>query len=63
MSYVITSSIDGYVLLPIECKADVLNFKIPTPVKPSLQEVMTLLIKQTENTLVKPPEIRKEKLQ
>ncbi len=63
MSYVITSSMDGYVLLPIECKEDVLNFKLPTPVKPSLQEVMTLLSKQNENTLVKPIEVMKEKPQ
>lgn len=40
---------DGYVLLPIECLDDVRNLKIETPIKPSIQEVLQIAIRQNKS--------------
>jgi fructose-1-phosphate kinase PfkB-like protein len=42
---------DAFVLLPIECLNDVKNLKIPTVIKPSIQEVMILLNDQKNNLI------------
>lgn len=51
MSYQILICLDGYVMLPVECKEDVINLRIATPIKPSTQEVFKAIIKQHEQAI------------
>lgn len=46
MNHVITMCYKGYVLLPIECKDDVKNFKITTAIKPTAQELFNKILNE-----------------
>ena len=44
MNQVVTTCIGGYVLFPIECKNDVINFNIPTPFRATLDELAEMVL-------------------
>ena len=51
MSYIILTDTECPVMFPIECKEDIVNIRIPTSIKPSVQEVITLIARQKEEML------------
>lgn len=46
MSHIIISDCDYPTMFPIECKNDIINFKILTPIRPSIEEVMQVVMRE-----------------
>ena len=46
MNHQVIASLNGFVLLPIECKEDILNFSIHTPFLPTMQDFATIMDEQ-----------------